>query len=88
VSEVESFEDAFADLCGDARCSVSCAGPLPTGLCGARDPTPGGLPVTLCRKILSLSIYPELNDTDVDREIASIRSAKLEGVEAPSTGHP
>jgi dTDP-4-amino-4,6-dideoxygalactose transaminase len=50
----------------------------------------GGLPVTerLCRKILSLPMYPELSDTDVDRVIASIRSAKLEGVEAPPKCHP
>ncbi len=34
-----------------------------------------GLPVTerLCRRILSLPIYPELSDADVDRVIAAIR---------------
>jgi dTDP-4-amino-4,6-dideoxygalactose transaminase len=50
----------------------------------------GGLPVTerLCRKILSLPMYPELNDADVDRVIALIRSAKLEGVEALPKCHP
>jgi dTDP-4-amino-4,6-dideoxygalactose transaminase len=35
----------------------------------------GGLPVTerLCQEILSLPIYPELGDADVDRVIATIR---------------
>jgi dTDP-4-amino-4,6-dideoxygalactose transaminase len=36
---------------------------------------PGGLPVTerICQQILSLPLYPELNDADVDRVIATIR---------------
>jgi dTDP-4-amino-4,6-dideoxygalactose transaminase len=37
---------------------------------------PGGLPVTerICQKILSLPLYPELTDADVDRVIATVRS--------------
>jgi dTDP-4-amino-4,6-dideoxygalactose transaminase len=36
---------------------------------------PGGLPMTdrACRQILSLPLYPELSDTDVDRVIADVR---------------
>jgi dTDP-4-amino-4,6-dideoxygalactose transaminase len=36
---------------------------------------PGGLPVTerICRQILSLPLYPELSDADVDRVIATVR---------------
>jgi dTDP-4-amino-4,6-dideoxygalactose transaminase len=36
---------------------------------------PGGLPATdrLCRQILSLPIYPELSDADVDRVIGTVR---------------
>ena len=36
---------------------------------------PGGLPITErgCRQILSLPIYPELSDADVDRVIAAVR---------------
>jgi dTDP-4-amino-4,6-dideoxygalactose transaminase len=36
---------------------------------------PGGLPVTerVCRQILSLPLYPELSDSDVDSVIATIR---------------
>jgi dTDP-4-amino-4,6-dideoxygalactose transaminase len=35
----------------------------------------GGLPVTelACQQILSLPLYPELSDADVDTVIASIR---------------
>ena len=35
---------------------------------------PGGLPVTerICRQILSLPLYPELGDADVDRVIATV----------------
>ncbi len=37
--------------------------------------SPGGLPVTehLCQQILSLPLYPELSDADVDRVIATVR---------------
>jgi dTDP-4-amino-4,6-dideoxygalactose transaminase len=37
---------------------------------------PGGLPVTerICRQILSLPLYPELSDMDVERVIAAVRS--------------
>ncbi len=36
---------------------------------------PGGLPVTerVCQQILSLPLYPELSDADVDRVIAAVR---------------
>jgi dTDP-4-amino-4,6-dideoxygalactose transaminase len=36
----------------------------------------GGLPVTerICRQILSLPLYPELSDADVERVIAAVRS--------------
>ena len=39
----------------------------------------GGLPVTerICQQILSLPLYPELSDADVDRVIAAVCSAKL-----------
>ncbi len=37
---------------------------------------PGGLPMTerICQQILSLPIYPELSDSDVDHVIAAVRS--------------
>jgi dTDP-4-amino-4,6-dideoxygalactose transaminase len=36
---------------------------------------PGGLPITerVCREILSLPLYPELSDADVERVIAAVR---------------
>ena len=38
--------------------------------------SPGRLPVTerVCQQILSLPIYPELSDADVERVIATVRS--------------
>jgi dTDP-4-amino-4,6-dideoxygalactose transaminase len=38
-----------------------------------------GLPVTdyFCRQILTLPMYPELSDDDVDQVVASIRSANF-----------
>jgi len=51
---------------------------------------PGGLPVTerVCRRILSLPLYPELGDAKVDRVIAAIRSCDLDIVKAPPVHHP
>ena len=51
---------------------------------------PAGLPVTerICQQILSLPVYPELSDADVDRVIAAIRSANLDIVKASPVHHP
>jgi dTDP-4-amino-4,6-dideoxygalactose transaminase len=50
----------------------------------------GGLPVTenLCQKILSLPIYPELNDADIDRVITAVRSADRDIAKAAPVRQP
>jgi dTDP-4-amino-4,6-dideoxygalactose transaminase len=50
----------------------------------------GGLTVTehICQQIMSLPLYPELSDADVDRVIAAIRGANLDIVKASPVHHP
>jgi len=64
-----------------AECQIGCAihYPLPVhrqhGYGERVTIAAGGLPVTerLCQQILSLPLYPELSDADVDRVIATVR---------------
>jgi dTDP-4-amino-4,6-dideoxygalactose transaminase len=64
-----------------AECQIGCAihYPVPVhrqhGYAERVTIAPGGLPVTerLCQQILSLPLYPELSDADVDRVIATFR---------------
>ncbi|HEV3161793.1 MAG TPA: DegT/DnrJ/EryC1/StrS family aminotransferase [Xanthobacteraceae bacterium] len=46
---------------------------------------PAGLPVTerICQQILSLPVYPELSDSDIDHVIAVIGSARFAIAESP-----